>query len=180
MGEDGRPLPGRLLLVASHLGRFNGAYLAGRPLPDHPWLSRDDAREWVERCAEWVPGAIRDLTTWQRPALRRDFPVPVTDGLVRLWEERERLLTALDQLPRTLCPFGQRKQLGRWGDQRRMGAVIDRTGIGTAERLEPAPTPGRSVRRRTPTGAFHDGLAIPRYTDGERKRPRGRPGSGPG
>ena len=36
----GQPWPlARYRLAARHLGRFNGAYLAGRPLPADPWLS---------------------------------------------------------------------------------------------------------------------------------------------
>ena len=35
----------RYALVARRLGRFNGAYLAGAPLPDQPWLSRGWLRE---------------------------------------------------------------------------------------------------------------------------------------
>jgi hypothetical protein len=29
----------RYATAARHVGEMNGAYLAGRPLPDHPWLS---------------------------------------------------------------------------------------------------------------------------------------------
>src|ERR687897_1712981 len=38
----------RYALVARDLGRFNGAYLAGTPLPDQPWLSRGWLRDFVE------------------------------------------------------------------------------------------------------------------------------------
>ena len=34
-------------MVARHLGRFNGAYLAGRPRPEYAWLSRRWLRDWV-------------------------------------------------------------------------------------------------------------------------------------
>ena len=38
--EDGDRVwpPARWALAARHLGQFNGAYLAGRPLPHVPWL----------------------------------------------------------------------------------------------------------------------------------------------
>src|SRR5215217_7095217 len=38
----------RYARVAHELGRFNGAYLAGAPLPAQPWLSRGYLRGWVE------------------------------------------------------------------------------------------------------------------------------------
>jgi len=42
----GTPWPlKRYALAARHAGQFNGAYLAGRPIPDVPWLSiRTDCR----------------------------------------------------------------------------------------------------------------------------------------
>ena len=40
LGELQRPRGlADLRLVARRLGRFNGAYLTGHPLPDYPWLS---------------------------------------------------------------------------------------------------------------------------------------------
>ena len=38
----------RYARVARQLGRFNGAYLTGVPLPDQPWLSRGWLRDFVE------------------------------------------------------------------------------------------------------------------------------------
>src|SRR5918996_981535 len=48
---DAHPGPwslGRYAIVARHLGRFNGAFLAGTPLPAQPWLSRGWLRNFVE------------------------------------------------------------------------------------------------------------------------------------
>ena len=39
----------RYAWVARRLGRFNGAYLAGVPLPDQSWLSQGLLRSWVSR-----------------------------------------------------------------------------------------------------------------------------------
>ena len=97
----GQPWPlARYRLAARHLGRFNGAYLAGRPLPADPWLSRGFLRAWVTRratSAAKLPG-IRE-----HPLVRRAFPPAVADGVLRLWRDMDTLLDALDQLPQTLC-----------------------------------------------------------------------------
>lgn len=37
----------RWALAARHLGQFNGAYLAGRPLPRAPWLGGGRLRSWL-------------------------------------------------------------------------------------------------------------------------------------
>lgn len=87
-------------LAARHLGQFNGAYLVGRPLPEEAWLRKPDVRE---RLALAEPGIA------QLPTLRADpnfAPLLAGDRVARiqrLWAERESLLTALEQLPRTFC-----------------------------------------------------------------------------
>ncbi len=97
----GQPWPlTRYRLAARHLGRFNGAYLAGRPLPAEPWLSRGFLRAWVTRratSAAKLPG-IRE-----HPLVRRAFPPAVAEGVLRLWRDMDTLLDTLDQLPQTLC-----------------------------------------------------------------------------
>ena len=97
----GQPWPlARYQLAARHLGQFNGAYLAGHPLPADPWLSREFLRAWVTRratAAAKLPG-IRE-----HPLVRRAFPPAVAEGVLRLWRDMDPLLDALDQLPQTLC-----------------------------------------------------------------------------
>ena len=81
--------------VARHLGHFNGAYLAGRPLPDAPWLCRDMLR-WREplvarsgtgspscardrACNEGGPATSSTARTGSGPsasAISRHWPVP--------------------------------------------------------------------------------------------------------
>ncbi len=93
-------------LTARHLGRFNGAYAAGHPLPVLPWLSHDWLRGWL---AEYEPGCqdtlklVRDERFWEHPLLQSAFPQPVTDDVLQLWARHDALLAALDQVPRTFC-----------------------------------------------------------------------------
>lgn len=100
-----RPWPlARYGVAARHLGRFNGAYLAGQPIPTAPWLNRGFLRAWtVDPARVGLMDTIACAETWAHPLVRRAFPTPVAGRLLRLRDERERLLAALDQLPRTLC-----------------------------------------------------------------------------
>ncbi|MBI2759825.1 MAG: hypothetical protein HYX51_00155 [Chloroflexi bacterium] len=91
--------PERFGLAARHLGRFNGSYLAARPLPDQLWLTTGNLRHWVEGHAP-VAALMERPETWEHPAVRRAFPVPVAHRLLDLWSARGRLLDALDTLPR--------------------------------------------------------------------------------
>src|SRR5918994_3854081 len=93
----------RYALVARHLGRFNGAYLAGAPLPDQPWLSRGWLRDFVEPSGPNVADLERLAGPGASPLMRQLYPSSVVSEITRLWTERERFLAALDRLPRTLC-----------------------------------------------------------------------------
>jgi hypothetical protein len=89
-------------VVARHVGQFNGAYLAGRPLPQWPWLSSNWIRQYVESSAPAMePLRNVQATRWGR----RWLPEEDADQFFRLWEERELYLGALDRLPRTICHF---------------------------------------------------------------------------
>jgi hypothetical protein len=98
-GERAWPLA-RWALAARHLGQFNGAYLAERPLPHAPWLGGRRLRTWLERHGELV---ARIAAAPLNPEVRRFWPQPVVDALLRLWEERDALCTALEWLPQTFC-----------------------------------------------------------------------------
>lgn len=82
--------------AARQLGRFNGAYLAGHALPDHPWLSRGWQRAWVALCTEAVAALPRNL---EHPLVRDRFSDPAVSRLLQLWADRETFLDALDRLP---------------------------------------------------------------------------------
>jgi hypothetical protein len=100
--EDGERawLPERWALAARHLGQFNGAYLAGRPLPHAPWLGGRRLRTWVERHR---PLVAQIAAAPHNPDVRRWWPQPVVDAILRLWEERGTFYAALERLPQTFC-----------------------------------------------------------------------------
>ena len=88
---DDRPWPlARFETVAHHLGRFNGAYVMGRPMPTDPWLSRGWLRGWTERAAplvEQLP-SVADHPEMRRlllaPADYRPAPLlAATQGVLR-------------------------------------------------------------------------------------------------
>lgn len=86
---------------AAHcLGRFNGAYLAGAPIPKHPWLSRHWLRQWLAEAAAAMAALPEHL---DHPLVRRVYPPDVAAGIAELWCQRDGLLRALDALPQTLC-----------------------------------------------------------------------------
>jgi hypothetical protein len=89
--------------AARCLGRFNGAYLAGRRLPTYPWLCGPATlRAMLDHFAGFED-IIRDPQAWQQPLVQRAIPASAADRLLRLWAERAPLLDALERLPQTLC-----------------------------------------------------------------------------
>jgi hypothetical protein len=101
--DQGRWSLSRYVETAHHLGQFNGAYLAGRPLPTEPCLQGG----WLR--STFVPG--RRASAWQRLPddawehllIRHAFPSSVRERLARLWSERDAFLDELDSLPATFC-----------------------------------------------------------------------------
>jgi hypothetical protein len=87
-------------VVARHLGQFNGAYLAGLPMPSGPWVNRHWLREYVEQAA---PVYARLRGSLDHRLIRRLLPGDNAAKLLALWEERGVYLRALDRLPQTFC-----------------------------------------------------------------------------
>ena len=118
-------------IAARHIGRFNGAYLAGRPLPALPWLSRGRVRQWLAA----GEAAILDLEALARGSLGSKW---LTDEDVariqQLWRDRGPLLDGLDGLPRCLCHHdGFRRNLiaAESPDGLARTIAIDWVGVGT-------------------------------------------------
>lgn len=89
--------------AAYHLGRFNGAYLVGRPLPTETWLSRYSLWPLVRFLATEGWAVVSDPALWRSRLARAAFPSPPTARLGRLWAEHGALHGALRRLPRTFC-----------------------------------------------------------------------------
>ena len=85
------------------LGRFNGAYLTGHPRPAYSWLVRSGSPRGVLNHNSWVRDVIADASTWDHPLMRAAFPQPVVEPLLKLWDGREVMLRALDEVPVTFC-----------------------------------------------------------------------------
>jgi hypothetical protein len=86
--------------VARCLGQFNGAYLVGKPLPDHPWLTRKWLSKYVERAA---PGVELLLNSLDHPLIRRSLPGVTSEFIHRIWGERHEALEEIERLPQTFC-----------------------------------------------------------------------------
>jgi hypothetical protein len=98
--EDGAPWSmARFALAARQLGRFNGQYLAGRPLPAYPWLSRTFLRARADHRAPFW-GRLDALRAHRLFAVV--LPGDTADRARALFAERHAFLDALDRLPQTL------------------------------------------------------------------------------
>jgi hypothetical protein len=87
-------------LVARRLGRFNGAYLAGFPLPDDPWISD----RWHCAIVPALADVLDHLDEYlDHPLARRVLPLSEKEAILAIWQERERFCAALAGLPQTLC-----------------------------------------------------------------------------
>lgn len=87
-------------VVARCLGRFNGAYLAGKPLPDGPWVTHHWLQTYLEHAA---PAVDRLIHSMDHPLIRRCLPGFTPDFIRHIWDERLEVLELLEQLPQTFC-----------------------------------------------------------------------------
>ncbi len=86
--------------AASNLGELGGAFLADRPVPDLPWLSRGWLRGYVGYNAPMIELLQRSADD---PWIRRLFPPEDLRATVEVWDEREWCFEVLARLPQTLC-----------------------------------------------------------------------------
>lgn len=87
--------------AARHLGQFNGAYLAGHPLPvAQPWMTRGRTRVWME----FARTCLDQLPQWaQAPLVRRWFGRDGLERILNLWDHCPQLLAAFERLPVCYC-----------------------------------------------------------------------------
>jgi hypothetical protein len=87
-------------LAARHLGQFNGAYLAGHPLPEPTsWMLPGRTHQWLEIAAPGMAQLQRLAESEWGHWLSQDS----VERMIRLWANRESLLAALDRLPTCFC-----------------------------------------------------------------------------
>jgi hypothetical protein len=100
--DDGAAWPiARFGPVAEHFGHLAGRYVGLAGLPRAPWLTPGWLRSWIDDVWASLRPLIRNPDAWHRPLVRDAFPNPPAERLERLWDERERFLTALDNLPQS-------------------------------------------------------------------------------
>lgn len=92
----------RYAVAARDLGRFNGAYLAGRAKPDAPALRNDWLARWVAMTGERGPEVLDDPGVTDHELVRRAVPRADLDRVRALYGRCARLLAALERLPPTV------------------------------------------------------------------------------
>ncbi len=92
----------RFARLARQFGRMQGAFLAGRPPPDLPWLQ---TRHWLRE--RFLTGAAQATVAWERfsehPLTRPLYQSDLGRRVADLWERRETFLRALEAMPCSLC-----------------------------------------------------------------------------
>jgi hypothetical protein len=88
-------------VAARHLGQFNGAYLAGYPLPQaQPWFTWGRVREWCEFFQPIAERALQHANTALGKQLFRGDTLAET---LHFWERRAALLDPFERLPVCFC-----------------------------------------------------------------------------
>lgn len=169
--SDSPWLLSRYALAARHIGQFNGVYLVRDACPSFPWLRQDYLRAWVALGGPGI-GQLPDVVG--RPLVDKVYPSPVVARLLRVWEQREALLTELAGLPQTFCHMDvmRRNLISRqdmYGHDQTV--LIDRgeVGIGAlGEDLAAFVTANVFLEPGTPPAQDLEGVGVTSYIDGLR------------
>ncbi len=101
--QDALPKPwptDKYFEAARCLGCFNGAYLAGKPLPAEPWLARD----WLSGYIELAVPNLHDLPQLRKnPFFHKTYADMSDDFILQAWERRGDFIKAMESLPQTFC-----------------------------------------------------------------------------
>lgn len=92
--------------AARHLGAFNGAYLAGAPLPDQPWLaSAHSVNEYWTVHPDTSPrlDVLRDPDRWATIGTERLGADAEIGNLRAFLDQRSAMHEAIDRLPQVVC-----------------------------------------------------------------------------
>jgi len=95
--------PERYLTAARDLATTQAPYLAGRPLPESPWLRHD----WLDAWAPTLPSAslsvLEDDAAWAHPLIRQALPREAANATRRLAAGRDEFLRVTARPPATIC-----------------------------------------------------------------------------
>ncbi len=81
-------------------GLSAGEFLAGRPLPDEPWLARSFLRSLLADGGFWATTMHPETgEAWRSPLVAR-FGAGIRERVLGVWADRDALLTIMDALPR--------------------------------------------------------------------------------
>ena len=94
--EEGKWSLERYALAARHFGQMNGHFAMQSVWMRSPWLSRGRFDEWF-KIISW--GSI----LWEHPLVRNRYRDPQQNTFQRMLLDRERFLSKLDLLPKTIC-----------------------------------------------------------------------------
>lgn len=112
-------------LAARHLGQFNGAYLAGHPLPESAtWMLPGRMHYWVEA----TPPDEELLLAYSQSDWGRWLPKENIERMRRLWAQRAPLFDVLERLPVCFChhdAFRRNLMLRKNGEHRLETVAID-------------------------------------------------------
>ncbi len=86
--------------AAQCLGRFNGAYLAGRPIPDYPWMLPGRVANWLDLAHDALSRLPEGM---DEPIMAAWLGGDRLERTMALWRRRESLQAALAALPRCFC-----------------------------------------------------------------------------
>lgn len=86
--------------IGARLGRFNGAWLGGGPLPEKRWLSRNWHAAIVPALADTFD-ELEDLMS--QPLARLTLPIEAQNEIATIWRDRDLFRQALYRLPQTFC-----------------------------------------------------------------------------
>ncbi|HEX8802728.1 MAG TPA: hypothetical protein VF743_01005 [Acidimicrobiales bacterium] len=92
----------RYRTAARHLGAAQGAFAAGRPLPDDPWLSRGWLRAYL-RQRDHDLALLGDAAAWRHPEVARWLPGVDPAEVAAVRADQGRFLDALEAVPRTVA-----------------------------------------------------------------------------
>ena len=86
--------------IAERLGRFNGAWLTAKPLPDFDSLTTN----WHSAIVPALAPAFHDLDRLlESPLARLTLPIEDKDEITEIWHDRLLFQEALAALPRAFC-----------------------------------------------------------------------------